>query len=88
MERPNLVDIRPIEDLPPVPSDIHKPNVSQDPQVLRDARLSEGERIDDSPNGSLRGGEVREDVAPAWLGDGIEGIGRRGRARHARIIFP
>jgi hypothetical protein len=77
VERPNRLDVRPIEDLPAVAPHLHKPDVSQHTQVFRNAWLSDGQRLDDVADRTLGRGEQVEDVSAAWLGHGVECI-RRG----------
>jgi hypothetical protein len=76
VERPNRLDVRPIEDLAPVAPHVHEPDVSQHTQVLRNTWLSDGQRLDDVADRTLGRGEKVEDVAAAWLGHGVERVRR------------
>ena len=53
VERPNRLDVRPIEDLPAVAPHVHEPDVPQHTQVFRNAWLSDGQRLDDVADRTL-----------------------------------
>src|SRR3954469_23870922 len=54
---------------------LDRPDRAQDAQVLRDLGLSEPERAGELADGALTAGEEVEDLPPARLGDGVEGVG-------------
>lgn len=54
--------------------------------MLGNGRLFEVQSIDDFSDGALLEGKEVKDIAAAGLGDGVEGVGSSGGARHGRII--
>ena len=68
----------------PAADEVDRP---QHPEVLRHLWLGEPEAIHDVAHGRLAPGEGDEDVAPARLGDGVEGVGGRSGSGHPAIIF-
>jgi hypothetical protein len=83
----NGVGVGSIKHLSSLPSDIHKTDFEQHPKVLRNRRLGQTQRGDNVIYGALLGDEEGEDVAATRFGDGVEGVGGGGGARHERIIF-
>jgi len=87
MERPDRLGVGAIKHLAAVAADVNQANFEQHAEVLGDGGLREMESGDDVVYGALLGYEERENVAPAGFGDGVEGVGGGGGARHERIIF-
>jgi hypothetical protein len=88
MERLNSVGVGSVKHLTALPPHLHKTDLEQYTQVLRDGRLRQIESSDDIVDGALLRYEERENVAAARLGDGVKGVGGGGGARHERSIFP
>jgi hypothetical protein len=88
VERSNPLCVRAVEDLAAVTPLLNQANVAKHSEVLGDRRLREAQRHDDVANGMLSGREIVQDVSTPRFGDGVEGVRRRGGARHRAIIFP
>jgi hypothetical protein len=66
----------------------HETDRSQHAEVLGHLRLAEAEPVDELADRGLSGAQGVEEVAPARFGHGVEGIGCRRRASHARHHIP
>jgi len=77
-----------IEHLTAVTSHVYQADVAENPEVFGHRRLREAQRPDDVADGTLAGREIVQDLSPTRFGDGVEGVGGRGGARHSRIIYP
>src|SRR5579863_7427583 len=82
MQRPDRLGIGAIEHLPAGAAHVDQADVAQHAQVLRDGRLLELQRGDQVADRTLPEREQGQDLAPARLGHGVEGIGSGGGARH------
>jgi hypothetical protein len=88
VERADGVGVGFVEHVAAVAADAYQANVLENAEVLGDGRLFEAEAIDDFVYGALLKCEVIQDVAATGFGDGVEGIGGCGGARHGFNIFP
>src|SRR3954465_3546411 len=67
--------VDPVEPPATLVARLDRPHGAQDAQVLRDLGLRETERAGELANRSLTAGEQVEDLPPARLGHGVEGVG-------------
>src|SRR4051812_39219231 len=83
------VGVGPVERVAAVATGVDETDLEQHLQVLRRRRLVQLEGQRDLGDGSLLAREQLEDVPPARLGDGVEGIGAGRCPWHAcRYTFP
>src|SRR5688572_9186123 len=88
MNRAKCLCVDAIQSSPSLAPHTDQVYVAQDLQMLRDRRLLELERFGDLGHGSLVIRDELEDVPPAGLSDGVEGIGsRRGAGHDDTYIF-
>jgi hypothetical protein len=88
VERPDPFRVRAIEHLAAVTPYLDEADVAKHAEVLGDRRLRKVQRRDDVADGTLAGREIIQDVTTTWFSDGIEGIRRRGGARHRSNHIP
>jgi hypothetical protein len=69
-----------------VAANIHEADVLEDAQMFRDRGLLHAQAVYDISHGALLKGEKVQDVAAAGFGDGVEGVGGGGSARHGQRI--
>src|SRR3954452_21062860 len=74
--------VDPVEPPATLVARLDRPHGAQDAQVLRDLGLRETERAGELANRSLTAGEQVEDLPPARLGHGVEGVGGGRGAGH------
>jgi hypothetical protein len=83
VKRTNRFGIRLIEHMPAVAPYADEADIEQDVQVLGNGRLRPAQRSHDVTHRALVN-QKAEDGPPTRFGDGVEGIGGCGSARHER----
>src|SRR5688572_1459519 len=83
VERSDPRCVRAIEALAAVATHFHQADVEKHAEVLGDRRLCQAQRYDDVADRTLARREIVQDVSTTRFGDGVEGVRRRGGARHS-----
>jgi hypothetical protein len=86
VKRADSVGVGAIEHAASVAANVDQADVAKNAQMFGDGGLFEAERIDDITDGTFVESEKGKDVAAARFGDGVEGVGGGGGARHKKRI--
>ena len=76
-----------IQHAPAFTAGANEANIAQHAQMLGDGGLLQAQAEDDLADGTFLGREIVEDLTAARLGDGVEGIGSGGGARHGEGLY-
>jgi len=86
VQRADGVGVGAIEHAAAVAANVDEVDVAKNAEMLGDGGLFDAQARDDIADGAFLKGQEGEDIAAARFGDGVEGVGGGGGARHKRRI--
>jgi hypothetical protein len=86
VEGTNRMGVGPVHAMTAVAADVDEADLAQDAEMLGDRGLIEADGGNDLTHLVLAHGKKREDLPPAGLGDGVEGVGSGGCSCHGETI--
>ena len=75
VQRPQRVGVNPAQRPATISPSPHQPDVTKNPEMLRDRRLPTRQRVNDFAHGPLSQRQIVEDLPTAGLCDRVERIG-------------